>query len=225
MVQSNHGRLTNIASAMMLIGALEGCMAPTPKPPVPVPPGARVPSIMGAIYLGEQQRVAKGGGVVTVDFGLIDARAAVPRLNNMPGRLTPVAWFSVRPSGGKREDLYDLKDADAAHYEVFLWPIRGGRTRWIMFEVDRKTQTPQQHQTGWLRECEAYHPPADRDVGFRDCNRTATPTARGAPSFLTGRSGPVFSASSFSGGETKLQSTTGKGWIACDYGCCSLSQQ
>jgi hypothetical protein len=235
MAAHNHGRLTSIASAMLLMATLTACttLRPVSRPPLPVPAnppvalpaGAIVPMsvTMGLIYAGSQDRDAEGGGLVTVDFGVIPG--PVPKLENMSGHASTVAWFSNRGEGGKREARYGWKPRDSAHYELVVLPVANGRTRWVMIEVNRQTGDRARHNAGQLWRCEKYHPSSIRQAGFRDCEKPVTSISAAAESFRPLASGLVVFASVFSPGEENVQSRTAPGWIACDYGCCSLNQQ
>jgi hypothetical protein len=219
MAGRNRGAMVAIALGLC-IPTLYACQTPV-RPPgaIVVAPG---PSTM-PLFIRSQLREAESGGYVTVDFGVFPG--PVPELN-MRGAETRHGWYSNRGEGGKREKLYKWKPRKDAEYDLVLSAdLAFGKTRWTMYETDTRTRMRRQHLTGHLEECEKYHPPVNRDAGFKDCGRTLPSVSPGARSFRTTHSGLAAFASSFSTGEPTLQSTTGRGWIACDYGCCSLQAQ
>jgi hypothetical protein len=216
---SNHSCLVNIASAMLLVVTGNACQ-PTG---VVRSPAVIAPPIVGATLAGSQRRDARGGGYVTVEFGIVPGQ--IPRLDNMSGSATTVAWFRNQGQDGKRENRYDLDPSPSIHYELELSPVAGGRTLWTMWEVNRRTNSRVRHQDGRLWTCHKYNNPSTvRETGFRDCDQPTSSLPSTTESFGLVNSDLALSAFVSSPAEASMAGEDAPAWIRCDYGCCSLNQ-
>jgi hypothetical protein len=167
------------------------------------------------------QRVAAGGGLVTVDVTVLSGSGSIPSWSVPPSDPDTIAVFSNHAEGGKREKRYDLKRSDTASYKLVLSNDGSGKTKWTMLEVVGATMTL--HRSGHLWPCDSVpHPdsvPRRRDVGFKDCTIAVTynPIETALAPFAK-----VIFASYLMPPREAPPPEDAAAWISCTSGCCSL---
>ena len=218
MNRKRRGRIGGVALAGAAVMAeLNACAAPMTLTPPPL--------VEGVIAVSKFQREAVGGGVVTVDAGVIPG--ALPE-TNMSGPPTTVAWFSNEGEGGKREKRYGWKPNSQAEYELVLSNDGSGRTKWTMNEINRASRGRVPVRTGHLWVCDdRYHATVGlREIGFKEC----TPGIPYDPTEDASNSGsglPVRFASYRAPAETsdgEILTVSRPVWISCNSGCCTLGR-
>jgi hypothetical protein len=165
----------------------------------------------------------------------------MPDLANPPAFPMTVAYLANVGEGGRNEKRYDLKPSDQAGYELEL-KKDGTNIRWTIIEKVSGSTTGVPHRTGILRECETYpHPPSERDINFKDCQRSNTYDPRetaalnaevlqlafaSSPSNPRDKqSFPLGFASRWVDAILSKPPVDAPGWVSCKSGCCTLAAQ
>ena len=216
MKKNSARRLMAATYAALAFSTLASC-APTRAGELVLPRGASMELLMSKPKLRE----AQGGGIVTVEVGVIPG--PLPAFDVPPSAPTTVAWFSNAGEGGKKEKRYGFKPRSEAEYELVLSNDGSDRTKWTLNEVSRRTRERLAHSTGHLWLCDPNDHAVDgrRDADFKDCN---APVLYDSAQITAAVPGVMRFASLTGVGARVAPPLNAAIWISCTSGCCSLGR-